>query len=142
MSSAAFLNLGNLAVWVAVLGWVIRLKRTAKRQDAADLGAAGHYRPVLYLLGLLLGVSAYFLVVQQRDTPAATPWLIATLAGQVLGVVVIDRWHRREENHEKSRVELYSDVSGCLLLLGVLGLGAVQVIPMVVLVVRFVLGGS
>lgn len=142
METEAILTICNLVLWAITLGWVIHLKRTALRQESAELGAAGHFRPALYLTGLVLVLAGWLLVVQGRPAPSAALVLLAvTLAAQVLGLVVVDRWHRVEEKHPRSRVEMYSDLSGCLLLLGVGGLTALAVIPVGIVVVQLFLAG-
>ena len=101
MATEAVLALVNLAAWAAGLLWLAHLKRTAKRQDAVALGVIGHYRPALSLVGLVLAIGAYRLVVQGVEPPSATTtFLTVALAGQVVALVAVDRWHRIEERSQ------------------------------------------
>ncbi len=130
MATEALLALANLAVWVGAFLWLTRLKRTAMRQDAVALGVVGHYRPAMYLLTAALAVVAWKLAVQGREPPGSTTLLLSlALVGQLIALVAVDRWHRYEERHARSRVELYSDLQGCFLMVGVAGLLALSLIP-------------
>lgn len=139
MEPQAALALANLAAWLAGLFWLTRLKRTARRQDAAVLGAVGHYRPALSLVGLVLAVAGWWLVVQRQEPPPGTGALLAiALAGQAVALAAVDRWHRFEERQALGRAELYSDRRGRSVMLGVAGLTALSAVPALAVVVRLV----
>ena len=130
MTIVDVLFLANLAAWAAAAFWLARLRRSAKRQDAIALGAVGHYRPAMYLLILALIVVGWRLAARREEPPdAAMLFLSLALAGQLIALIAVDRWHRFEEKHARGRVELYSDLRGCSLMLGVAGLLALSLIP-------------
>jgi hypothetical protein len=135
MSTEALLVIANLSLWVISLVWITRLLRSSPRHEAADLGAAGHYRLGSYLFGIILAVIAYFFASGKAAHPATNVLLSVALAGQLTGLIGVDRWHRMEEKNARGRVEMYSDLTGCLMLLGVAGLVALGLVPALIAVV-------
>lgn len=143
MSTEALWAIGNLLVCLLSLAWLTHLIRSAQRKDSALLGIAGHYRLYYYLAMLALVILVHLLAVERRPVPASASWLLmALLAGQLVALAVVDRWHRAEERHRRGRVEMYSDLNGCLLLLGVTGLAALSLVPAVWVLAQVFWGGE